>query len=239
MCRACDNANGIHNEQVAASGDSNAANAATKCSSCTKYCGGQKKNDLLEGSDAQNAVSETRNPNPISPIPQANTAVGQPCVSVSEAKFTRQVASPFSINRNAAVSDQVIRSQIRKEEQARQLNFEAFERCLQAFAETIESMSPDLSFSIKNAVCHREEDESITLEVSNTLAEEQIAHNKQKILSFVKQKTGMDGVVLQVKCKEFEQKRVIYSPKETYEHLKAKHPAIETLVKIFDCEFKY
>lgn len=239
MRRACNNANGVHNEQVAASARGNAADAAPKLRTDAKRCGGQKKNDLLEGASSQNVAPSAQNPNPTDPIPQADSAAGQPSVPATQAKLTRQVASPFSINRNAAVSDQVIKNQIEKEKQTRQLNFEAFDRCLRAFAETIESTSPDLAFSIKNAECRREEDESITLEVSNTLAEEQIAHNKQKILSFVKEKTGMDGLVLQVKCKEFEQKRVIYSPKETYEHFKAKHPAIETLVKSFDCEFKY
>ncbi len=101
-----------------------------------------------------------------------------------------------------------------------------------------ESM-PSLAFSLKSASVRLDNNEIVVLEVTNRVSESEIEHNKQKIVTFIKEKTGVDSVVMQVKCKEFKQKRKIYSPSETYQHFKAKRPAIEALFKAFDCEFEY
>ncbi len=79
----------------------------------------------------------------------------------------------------------------------------------------------------------------MVLEVNNKIAENDLEHNKQKITAFIRENTGIEEVVLQIKCAEIQTKKKIYSHAETYEHFKTKSPAIEELVKAFDCEFEY
>ena len=127
----------------------------------------------------------------------------------------------------------------RNEQEQRRLNFDIFKRTLAEYAEKIKEEDLNLAFSLNNAVCLQSEDGLILLEVGNKIAESEINHGKQKILSFVKQKTGFDKIALQVVCKQQEVKTKIYSPADTYKHFKEKRPEIETLVKAFDCEFEY
>ena len=125
------------------------------------------------------------------------------------------------------------------EREKKRLNFDIFKRTLAEYAEKFKEEDRNLAFSLTNAICRQGENDLIILEVSNKIAESEINHCKQKILSFVKQETGFDKIVLQVVCKQQELKTKIYSPADTYKHFKEKRPEIEKLVKAFDCEFEY
>lgn len=128
---------------------------------------------------------------------------------------------------------------VRNEREQKILNFNTFKRTLEDYADTVKEHNPDLAFSINSAVCRQGENDLIFLEVNNSSEEHTLNHGKQKILSFVKEKTGFDKVVLQVVCKQQETKPKLYRPDETYEYFKKKNPAIEKLVKVFDCEFEH
>jgi hypothetical protein len=82
-------------------------------------------------------------------------------------------------------------------------------------------------------------DDFIVLEVNNSISEFELENNKQKIKSFVKEKTGMDNYFLKVRCKQKEKAVKIYTPEDTYAYFKKKTNAIDTLIKSFECDLQY
>lgn len=106
-------------------------------------------------------------------------------------------------------------------------------------SEECENDYPNLSFAIKKAECIQLNDGFIVLEVTNSISEQELECNKQKIRTFVKEQTGMDDYFLQVRCKEMKQQVKIYTPEDTLEYFKKKSSVINDLIKTFNCEFKY
>lgn len=150
-----------------------------------------------------------------------------------------KIVSPFAINKSIDATRTFSQKNDERIEQKKIDDFNLFKATLNKFSEECENDYPNLSFAIKKAECIQLNDEFIVLEVTNSISEQELECNKQKIRTFVKEQTGMDDYFLQVRCKEMKQQVKIYTPEDTLEYFKKKSSVINDLIKTFNCEFKY
>ncbi|MEE1097962.1 MAG: hypothetical protein U0K83_06505 [Bacteroidales bacterium] len=150
-----------------------------------------------------------------------------------------KIVSPFAINDSVEEVKVLEKKHVELVEEKKVEDFKAFCDALKQLSEECETENPNLSFSIKTAECIKLNDDFIVLEVNNSISEFELENNKQKIKSFVKEKTGMDNYFLKVRCKQKEKAVKIYTPEDTYAYFKKKTNAIDTLIKSFECDLQY
>ena len=98
------------------------------------------------------------------------------------------------------LSDELREKNNEIEKKKQNSNFETIRQSVLRFAESIKPTNPNLAFSLQSANCTRGYDNCIIFEVNNSLSEQDIERNKQKIMAFVKQDVGSDDFFIQVKC---------------------------------------
>lgn len=147
--------------------------------------------------------------------------------------------SPYSINKAVPLSDELREKNNEIEKKKQNSNFETIRQSILRFAESIKPTNPNLAFSLQSANCTRGYDNCIIFEVNNSLSEQDIERNKQKIMAFVKQDVGSDDFFIQVKCQLEQVETKVYTTADTYSYFVKKQKGVEKLKQVFDCDFEY
>lgn len=159
--------------------------------------------------------------------------------SSEKVKASLGMISPYSINKAVPLSDELREKNIEIEKKKQSSNFEAIKQSVLRFAESIKETNPNLAFSLQSADCTRGYDNCIIFEVNNSLSEQDIERNKQKIMAFVRQETGSDDFFIQVKCHLEKVETKVYTTADTYSYFVKKQKGVEKLKQVFDCDFEY
>lgn len=127
-----------------------------------------------------------------------------------------------------------------KREEENRLDGNLMIQSLLEFADMVSDNNENLAFAIRNADCEMmQKDRSLILKNLSPQSEMTISEHRNEITRYIKEKTGYENFFILTKCNVQPTKYKVYSPVEKYKYFKEKNPAIEELVRKFDCEIDY
>lgn len=194
---------------------------------------------------SSNEIIEKKKDNPIESASEPDTK--QIETSREEIKNIEEPTSPIKINlpikSNISINKdpEITLSDIESLKKSKEVNldFKEFLDIWNEISEQYKEEKPNLYFTLKNSEIVDNKDNTISINVLNSVQESEFNQYKYEIIRSIKERKDYDNFQIITKVNKIDKKPLIYMPKEKYEYFKEKSPALIKLRADFDLDIDF